>query len=199
MEEKKLEILERAAAVYLKYGIKSVTMDDLARELGMSKKTIYKFFKDKNELIFEIISMKIEMEQAVCCSTTQQSDNAIDDMMSISKIVTENIGNINPAVFYDLQKYYPEAWAIIEKHKWSFVLDMITENIARGVKEGLYRKDINGLIVGKIYVIGIDMIMNPEVFPWPEFKFEDLFKEIIRFQMSGMVNEEGRKLLKCVI
>jgi len=123
MDEKKLEILERAAAVYMKYGIKSVTMDDLARELGISKKTIYKFFSDKNELVSAIISMKVEMEQAVCSGCAQHAENAIESMMSVTKVVTENIGNINPTVFYDLEKYHSEAWGVIEKHKWSFVLN----------------------------------------------------------------------------
>ncbi len=196
MDEKKLEMLERATSVYMKYGIKSVTMDDLARELGISKKTIYKLFKDKNELIAEMIRMKVEMEQAVCCNCTIQSENAIDDLLQITKLVTENIGNINPTVFFDLKKYHPDAWAIIERHKWEFVLETITNNIKRGIEEGIYRKEINPTIIGRMYVVSIDMIMNPEIFPWPEFQFEDLFREIVRFQLNGMANEEGQKLLK---
>ena len=196
MNEKALEILERATQVYMKYGVKSVTMDDLAKELSISKKTIYKYYSDKPELVKAIIEMKVEMDQAVCSNSAQQSNNAIEEMISISKFVIENIGSINPTVFYDLQKFYPEAWQVIQTHKWSFVLNMITVNIERGIKEGLYRKNLNAKIIGKQYVVANDMITNTNIFPWPEFKFEEFFKEIMRFQLNGMVNEEGRKHLK---
>tara|TARA_B110000285_G_scaffold79673_1_gene91982 strand:+ start:438 stop:1037 length:600 start_codon:yes stop_codon:yes gene_type:complete len=196
MDEKALEILERATQVYMKYGIKSVTMDDLAKELSISKKTIYKYFSDKPELIKAIIEMKVQMDQAVCTNSAQQSENAIEEMISISKFVIENIGSINPTVFYDLQKHYPEAWKVIESHKWGYVLNEITTNINRGISEGLYRENLNAKIIGKQYVVATDMIMNSNVYPWPEFKFEELFKEIMRFQLNGMVNDEGRKHLK---
>lgn len=196
MDEKKLEILERATAVYMKFGIKSVTMDDLSRELSMSKKTIYKYFSDKTELVNDIISMKVQMDQALCINSTQQASNAIEDLLSITETVTENIGNINPIVFLDLQKHFPEAWGIIKRHKWDFVLATIQENIKRGISEGLYRKDINPIIIGRQYVVSMDMIMNPEIFPWSEFRFEDLFTEVMRFQLNGMANEKGRELLK---
>lgn len=196
MNEKALEILERATQVYMKYGIKSVTMDDLAKELSISKKTIYKYYSDKPELVKAIIEMKVEMDQAICTNSAQQSENAIDEIILISKSVMENIGTINPTVFYDLQKFYPESWRVIHTHKWGYVLNMITVNIERGIKEGLYRKNLNAKIIGKQYVVANDMITNSEIFPWPEFKFEELFKEIIRFQLNGMVNDEGRKHLK---
>ena len=196
MEEKKLEILERATAVYMKFGIKSVTMDDLSRELAISKKTIYKYFSDKTELVNDIISMKVQMDQAICINNTQQSATAIDDLLSTSELVTENLGNINPIVFLDLQKHFPEAWAIIKNHKWEFVLSSIQENIKRGISEGIYRKDLNPLIIGRQYVVSIDMIMNPEIFLWTEFQFEDLFNEVMRFHLNGMTNEKGRELLK---
>lgn len=196
MDEKALEILERATQVYMKYGIKSVTMDDLARELTISKKTIYKYFSDKPELVKAMIDMKMEMDQAICANSAQQSENAILEMLDISKFVIENIGSINPTVFYDLQKFYPEAWKVIEEHKWGFVLNMITVNIKRGIKEGLYRENLNPKIIGKQYVVATDMITNSNVFPWPEFKFEELFKEIMRFQLNGLVNDQGRKFLK---
>ena len=140
MDEKKLEILERASAVYMKFGIKSVTMDDLSRELGVSKKTIYKYFADKNDLVKLIIEMKVQMDQAVCINCSNQSENAIEDLINVSKFVIEHVGNVNPTVFYDLQKHYKDAWNIIEKHKWEFVLSMIKDNIERGIKEGIYRE-----------------------------------------------------------
>ncbi len=195
MEDKKLEIIERATSVYMRNGIKSVTMEDLARELGISKKTIYKYFEDKNHLVRSIIASKISFEKEMCQNCRDLSDNAIEEMIAVNKSVVENIGQINPSVFYDLQKYHIDAWKIIDDHKWNFVLDMMIENIKRGINEGIYRTDLNHEIIGRQYVVSTDMIMNPDIFPWPTFKIDSLFSEITRFQLNGMANEKGRLIL----
>ena len=196
MDEKKLEILERASAVYMKYGIKTVTMDDLAGEIGISKKTIYKYFDDKNDLVRSIIEMKVSMDAAICVNCMQNSENAIDDLFNLSKLVVEHFSNINPAVFYDLRKYHPDAWGVMEKHKWEFVQSMIQENVERGIKENIYRKSLHPEIMSRLYVSSTDAILNSNIFPWPEFKFQEVFIEMIHFQLYGMVNDEGRKYLK---
>ena len=196
MDEKRLEIIERASAVYMKFGIKSVTMDDLSRELGVSKKTIYKYFSDKNNLVKSIIEMKVEMDTAICINCSQQSENAIEELISVSKFVLEHFGNINPTVFYDLQKHYKDAWKILEDHKWHFVLNMIKTNIERGIKEGVYRDDLHVGVIARLYVASIENIMNSEIFPWPEFKFQEVFSEMIRLHLNGIANEAGIKYLK---
>ena len=196
MDEKKLEILERASAVYMKFGIKSVTMDDLARELSVSKKTIYKYFNDKNDLVKSIIEMKVQMDSAICTNTALQSVNAIEELIEISELVTKQFNNFNPIVFSDLKKFHKDAWAVIEAHKMSFVLNMITKNIERGIKEKIYRDNLNPAIAAKLYVASSDTAMNPEIFTWPEFKFQDVFLEMIRLQINGMANDTGRAFLK---
>lgn len=195
MDEKRLEILERASAVFMKYGIKSVTMDDLSRELGMSKKTIYKYFTDKNDLVKAIIELKVEMEKAVCLNCQQQSENAIDNLITLSQLVVEHIGNINPTVFYDLSKHFPDAWTYLQNYKWEFVLNLTRENIERGIKEGIYREDLDVEIISRIYVGTTDFILGGEVFAWPEFKFQEVFQEFIQFTIRGMANEKGIKYL----
>lgn len=196
MDEKKLEILERASAVYMKFGIKSVTMDDLARELSVSKKTIYKYFNDKNDLVKSIIEMKVQMDSAICTNTAIQSANAIEELIEISELVTQQFNNFNPIVFSDLKKFHKDAWEVIEAHKMSFVLNMITKNIERGIKENIYRDNLNPTITAKLYVASSDAAMNPEIFTWPEFKFQEVFLEMIRLQINGMANDTGRAYLK---
>ena len=196
MDEKRLEILERAVAVYVKYGIKSVTMDDLSQELGMSKKTIYKYFADKNDLIQSIIEMKVGMDKAICQNCVQQSENAIDELINVSKIVVETVGNVNPTVFYDLQKYYKEAASLFYEHKWGFVLSMIQNNIKRGIEEGVYRKNIDCAIISRLYVASTDQVMNTEIFPWPNFNVAKVFTEMIHFHIRGMASDKGIHYLK---
>lgn len=196
MDEKRLEILERATAVYLKYGIRSVTMDDLAKELAISKKTIYKYFEDKNDLVKSIIELKVQMDQALCLNSVQQSENAIDDLINLSKLVIEHLNNVNPTVFYDLRKHYPDAWEVMTLHKWEFVLNQIRNNIQRGIDEGIFRQNLDVEVTARLYVGSTDMILSGEVFPWPEFKFQRVFTEMIRFHLRGMANEKGLKYLK---
>lgn len=196
MDEKKLEILERASGVYMRLGIKSVTMDDLARELGISKKTIYKYFDDKDDLVRSIIELKVGMDSAICQNCQITSENAIDDLLNVSQLVVEHFSNINPTVFFDLRKYHPDAWQIMEKHKWGFVKEMIRKNIDRGIEDQLYRRSLNPDIIANLYVASTDALMDSRIFPWPQFKFQEVYSQMIKLHLHGMANEEGKKYLK---
>lgn len=196
MDKKKLDIIERSSLIYLKYGIKSVTMDDLANHLGISKKTIYKYFEDKNDLIVTMIKRTLEFEEKMCFKIQGHTENALEALIQISRMVVERINNINPAIFFDLKKHHSEAWQILENHKWNFVLSAISKNIDRGIEEKYYRDDLNVEIIARLYVSTFDTIMNTDVYKWPEFQFQELFKEIMRFQFHGLVNENGKTYLK---
>ena len=196
MDKKKLDIIERSSLIFLKYGIKSVTMDELASQLGMSKKTIYKYFEDKNELINTIIERSLNFEEKMCFKIQGKSENALEALIEISRMVIQRLNNVNPTIFFDLQKHHNEAWQTLEKHKWNFVLDAVRNNFNRGIEEKLYRDDLNVEIISRLYVSTIDTILNTEVYDWPNFQFQELFKEIMRFQFQGLVNENGRNYLK---
>lgn len=99
MDEKKIEILTRASGVILRLGVRSVTMDDITSELGISKKTIYKYFTDKDSLINSIIDLKLENDRAICIAGAANAENAIDALFLISKSVCENVAAVNPTVF----------------------------------------------------------------------------------------------------
>lgn len=191
-----MELLERSSAVFMKYGLKSVTMDDLCREIGVSKKTIYKYFEDKNDLVLTIILFKLEIDKQICASCTTGATNAIDELVNISRFVIEQFGNMNPSVFFDLKKHYPEAWKLMHDHKWDFVLNNIRENIIRGKEENLYRDNLNPEIISRYYVSGMDNIMDGEVYPYPEFKTDEILTEVLRFHIRGLANDNGINYLK---
>jgi hypothetical protein len=191
METKKTDVIERSTLLFMRYGIKSVTMDDVARELGISKKTLYKYFVDKNELVMGILSAKLDIDANHCLSCKGSSENAIDELISISKFVLEQVGQINPVVFFDLKKYHPEGWELMQKHKWDFILNSIRENTIRGIKEGIFRYDLDIEITARLYVASTDIIMDGKVYPWPEFKFDHVFSEFIRYHIHGLVNNDG--------
>lgn len=191
-----MELLERSSVVFMKYGLKSVTMDDLCREIGVSKKTIYKYFEDKNDLVISIIQLKVDMDKQTCISSSQESANAIEELVNISRFVIEHFTNMNPSVFFDLRKHYPEAWKHMHDHKWEFVLNNIRDNIIRGKKENLYRENLNPDIISRYYVSGMDIIMDGEVYPYPEFKTDEILTEILRFHIRGLANDNGINYLK---
>lgn len=191
MDKKKLEILHKASETFMRFGIKSVTMDDLARELGISKKTIYQYFKDKNDLVDQIILAKTQEDKCECNGVRVESENAIDEMFGISKMIISRISTLNPTVIYDLQKYHPKAWSIMNEHRWNFVHQSFLDNINRGVEEGLYREDINPEIIARMNVSMTDTIFNGTTFPTTIFKYEQVFEEMFRFQIHGMANEKG--------
>jgi len=191
MDEKTKELLDKAAAVFLRFGIKSVTMDDMARELGISKKTLYVHFKDKNELVSQILAEKIDEDQNICCMVQKEASNAIEEMFGIISFVIENVGKINPSVFLDLQKYHAEAWELITKHKNTFIHQTIVQNIERGKLEGIYREELNSDIIARIFIGMTDLLFDGKTFPWPEYTLTKLYQEITSFQIYGMANING--------
>jgi len=196
VEEKKIELIARCAVVFLRLGVRSVTMEDLAREIGVSKKTLYVHFHDKSELINQIIDQKLALDRSVCEMGIEQGENAIDSMLLISRSVIENISSISPTVFFDLKKHYPEAWQKMADHKWGFVYTMFLENIRRGMDEGLYRTNMDPDIIARLYVASTDLIMAGEVYPWPEYHYGKVFLETFRFHIRGMASDEGIAYLK---
>ena len=195
MDEKFLEILEKVGNVFMRYGIKSVTMDDMARELKISKKTLYKYVSDKNDLVCKVMSAHCEMDKIQFNEAIHSVDNAIDEIFAITKYVGEQVKQMHPSIHYDLEKYYPEAWEIFEDHQNNFIYDSVLQNINKGLEQKLYRKNLNSSIIAKIYSKKIDMIFNNEIFPSNKFKFADVHIEMVRYHLRGIVNDKGLKYL----
>ncbi len=196
MDEKQIEIISKASDIFMKYGIKSVTMDDLARELSISKKTIYKYFEDKKELVRSIVATKIELDKASCNIIINQCENAIDELIQISKSIKENFGNIHSSVFFDLQKYHQDAWRMMQQHKQEFVHQQIMDNMNRGMGEGLYRSNIKTDVIAFVYVNTIDTIFEKISSSNLDHAVSEIFVEIIRFLIRGIASETGLEYLK---
>lgn len=195
MDTKFLEILERAGAVFMRYGVRSVTMDDIAKELKISKKTLYKYVKDKSDLVTKIVFGQCEMEKIVLSNATDDAENAIDELMLMSSTIGQKLQQMNPSVLFDLEKYYPEAWAVFTEHKQGFILDSVRENLARGMKEGIYRDNLNAEIIAKLYIQKIDSIFDPAIFPVGKFNFYQIHLELMRYHIRGVANDKGMKYL----
>ncbi len=190
----KQQILEKAEELYLKIGIKSVSMDDLARSLGVSKKTLYQYVENKNDLVSQIIECHINEEIEAVTEILKNSDNAIDEMLQVAKYVLNQLRKLSPTAVYDLKKYYRDCWETIEKHNQFFVYNNIKTNIERGQKEGIYRNDVSADIIAKLYVSQNFLIVDEDLFPLKEYDREKLFNQFITYHIRGIASPKGLEI-----
>ncbi len=189
--ENKDQLLWAITDIFMRYGVKSLTMDDISSHLGISKKTLYLHVTDKKDLVKQCVELSIGAEQCVLSDVAGNNGNAIDELFLVNKKISEKLQHIQPAVMFDLQKYYPDAWKVMENHKHCFIYEMMVNNINKGIKEGFYRDNVNPEIVAKIYVNMVDKMFDPEFFPVHKFSFEMLHREIARYHIRGIASEKG--------
>ncbi len=194
--EEFLSILEKAARLFMRFGVQRITMSDIAKDLGISKKTLYKHVVDKADLIQKSVEMHIQMEEMLCTSCTHDAKDAIDEMLKIASTVNIMLQQINPVLILDLKKYYRKSWDIMEEHRMRFVGKTMRENILRGQQEALYRTDINLDIVVKLYIAQAYSILDSEVFPYPEYTPDKIHSIYIDYHMHALVSEQGLALYK---
>ena len=194
--EKLIEVVVSALDLFMKFGIKSLTMDDVARKLGMSKKTLYQFVTDKKDLVNKGMMLCLEEEQFVLTQVSNDSENAIDELMGFTRFVNSRLSDLHPSVMYDIQKYHPDSWAMMQDHNQIFKRNSILENTKRGIKEGLYRKNLNPEIITSLYMLMMDGFFQSEETFGKDVRLEDLHLEMIKYHVRGVSNEEGIFVLK---
>jgi hypothetical protein len=193
--EPKDRILLGAEELFFKFGIKSITMDDIAKHLAISKKTIYQFFSDKNELVETLMTLKLNEDECQFQEIHTESANMIDEFFSMMKHISEMFSKTNPNIFYDLQKYHPKAWSLFKKFKQDCMASMIETSIERGKKEGLVRNDINSKALAIMRIEQVEMGMNPSVFPPDKFKIVDIQLAMLDHFLYGICTLKGHKLI----
>ncbi|MDF1671951.1 MAG: TetR/AcrR family transcriptional regulator [Vicingaceae bacterium] len=194
--DKQTQTISEITMLFMKYGIKSLTMEDIARHMGISKKTLYQYVSDKNDLVKKGVGLLIEHEKVMLCSAMEDSDTAIDELIGVTKCVSSEIGEMHPSVIFDLQKYHPEAWKLMEEHKKQFIYNMMLENLKRGISEGYYRENINPLIIANIYIGMVDNMLSPENPINKHSSLDKMHTEIIRYHIKGIANDKGIEYLK---
>lgn len=193
--ETKDRILLGAEELFFKYGIKSVTMDDIAKHLAVSKKTIYQFYSDKNELVEKLMNAKLKQDECEFQKIQNNSENVIVEVFNMMKHMGEMFSKINPTIFYDLQKYHPNAWIQFKSFKNDCLAQMVEKSIERGVNEGLVRTDLNGKILARLRIEEVEMGLNSEIFPPDKFKMLDVQIAMIDHFLHGICTIKGHKMI----
>ena len=189
--DKEIEILKAVASLFMKLGIKSLTMSDISNHLGISKKTLYLYVTDKKDLVKKALELAIGDEECLLGELTDRLENAIDELLAINEKISQKLQTVQPAVMFDLQKYYPEAWQVMENHKKCFVYEMVVRNINTGIQQGYYRENVNAEIVASIYVTMINKLFDSDMFPSQKYTFASIHKEMARYHIRGIASTKG--------
>ncbi|MBL0342334.1 MAG: TetR/AcrR family transcriptional regulator [Bacteroidetes bacterium] len=188
-------IIESATELFYRFGIKSITMDDVAKHLAMSKKTLYHHFRDKNEMVMKCCHQDLMNRDCVFKEIADSAIDPIHEMMNMMKHLESIFTKINPNLFYDLQKYYPEVWKMFRQFKETNMLKMIEANFLKGIELKLYRKDINIHIMARLRIEEVEMGFNPELFPPDKFNFAKVQVALLDHFMHGITTIKGHKLI----
>jgi len=195
MENTPIEFIAKVCDLFKTYGIKSVTMDDVARELGISKKTLYQHFKDKLELVEIVLQREFEQKAEEYNRAMENKPNAIEEVFGYFRVQMELLVNQKPNFIYDLKKYYPLIYQKFTKQKNNRMKDKVLNNLIRGKKEGLYRKDLNEEIITKMHIARIESLMSSGIFSMEELISPVFFLEAFKYHLYGIVSDKGRDIL----
>jgi AcrR family transcriptional regulator len=196
MDEELKQILLKVRELYMRYGIKSITMDDVASQLGISKKTLYKQVRDKDDLVGKIVDQEIEIQQNDSTCIMDKDLNAIEELLMVSKMVNLKLKQVNPATEFDLKKYYPNHYQKLVNARRNRMYLNVVANLVKGKKEGLYRDDLNHDIIGKLQVSRVESMLDNEIFSIDEFTSPKFFQEIFVYHIRGIANKKGIDFLE---
>ena len=169
MNDELVNILQRVRSLYRKYGIRSVTMDDVSRELGISKKTLYQYVRDKDELVRKTVELELTSQQDHFIESCRESLNAIEEIAEIARCINYMLKEYSAVTEYDLKKYYPDLYNKLRDVRRARILKFILDNLVKGKNEGLYRANLNVEILSKLSLSHIDSMFESEIITITEF------------------------------
>ena len=193
--EIKNRISQAAFELFCQKGIKSVSMDDIAQHLSMSKKTIYKWFDNKDQIVYHSCKCFLDAIESDCENYMKGANNAIEELWGLMEMTKSITGRVHPSIFHDVQKYHRDSWQLWVAHKYSFMLEKIKLNILRGVAEGLFRGDLDVEIMSRMRLGMIELAYDNRLFPPHEFNIQQVQVDMLEHYMLGMATLRGHKMI----
>ncbi len=196
MEEidNKEKILKGAEELFMKFGVRSVSMDDISRHLSVSKKTLYQHFTDKDELVTMMAKRHMDQDRQNFDFIKGQSKNSIDELVKISEMMKRDMQDMNPSLLFDLQKFHTNAWNVWLEYRDQYIRESIVNNLKQGIEEGYFRKEINPEIIASLRIESLVIGFDPKKFPLKEFGIADVQLHLFDHFVYGLVTDKGRKL-----
>ncbi|MBW8243075.1 TetR/AcrR family transcriptional regulator [Muricauda oceani] len=192
-------IIHKATEMFLNLGFKSITMDDLANEMGISKKTIYSHFKNKTELVEESTMAMCDFITSGIDDIVELKKNPIEELYEIKRFVMVHLKDEKSSPLYQLQKYYPKIHSGLKEKQYNSMHGCVLENVRRGMEMGIYRDNLNVEFVSRIYFTGVMSIKDNNLFPTEIFSKVELLDYYLEYHLRGIVTPEGRKILNSII
>ena len=192
--EQREKLLKGATELFMRYGLRSVSMDDIARQLGVSKKTIYQYFTDKDDMVATVVKSHMGGQQRQFDEITHISKDAVDEMVRLSYCLKESMRETNPTVLYDMQKYHPRAWGEWLSFKNKVIRESIVRNLRSGMAEGYFRADLHLDIIANMRLEAVQMGFDQSIFPRDKYSLPDVQVQLFEHFVQGVLTDKGRAL-----
>jgi len=185
------DILIKVKELYYKYGIKSVTMEDVARKLGVSKKTLYQCVSDKEDLVQKILALEFNEVSNQIKEICENGENALQIAYLISEKMRQQLSQYPVTAEYDLQKYYPQIYEDFTKQRRKHMINSFTTNMKRGMEEGFFRADLKPEIIARIQVLRLEAKIDDYFNDLKEYKLDQIFYEVFIYHLRGICSQQG--------
>lgn len=191
--ETRQRILEIAIAQFARFGVRAITMEDLARQAGISKKTIYQEFEDKKDLVKAVFAAILEQDRKRLAFILEQADGVIEHLVQTSKMMRERLTSINPLVILEVQKYFPEAWNLFETFKQETIQQDLIKVLERGKELGYFRPEIDSRVLARVRLTQVTTAFDPKNFAEPDYNLVEDQMIILDHFLHGIFTEKGRQ------
>lgn len=192
------KIQRGAEELFMRYGVRSISMDDIARHLSVSKKTLYQHFTDKEDIVTVTCKAHLDRNAGEFENIQKISRNAIEELVHLSVCLKRNMTDMNPSLLFDLQKYHPKAWRVWLNHKNKFIRESVVRNLKQGIQEGYFRPDMDPEVIASVRLEMVQLAFNEEIFPRERFKLSEVQMQIFDHFVFGLLTDKGRKqYMKC--
>lgn len=185
------KVIDTAWGMFKRFGVRSVSMDDVAREMSISKKTLYQCFRDKNELITKTLDKDLENIETRVTEIIQEEPNPVRQVIRIAEFVSAYLKEINPSMLYDLQKYHPEIHSHFINYRQNAFKQKVLNNLNNGVEQGFYRKNLDLENTANLYLCLMDH--GPEILAnssTPQ-NYHEVYIQIIKYHLHAIATPKG--------
>ncbi|MDD3637281.1 MAG: TetR/AcrR family transcriptional regulator [Bacteroidales bacterium] len=196
MDQKEKEIIEQVVQLFTRFGIKSITMDEISRQTAMSKKTLYQYFSDKNELVEKAVCSLIAQNSCIIKAIEDKQLNAIEELFEVYHFVNNMVKAYNPVLEFDLQRYFPAIFKKVRERHRTDTCNLMLSNLKKGKAEGLYRKEMDEEIIAKLNLMRIEYMMQSDLITQADVHSSSFTLEIFKYHIYGIISKAGWNYLK---
>jgi AcrR family transcriptional regulator len=189
-----LRIIEESLHLFIKLGVRSVNMDDAARELGISKKTLYKHFSNKADLVERAFTHLVNSIHSQLMEVRGVAESPIDELFKMDVMMNEVFKDHHPAMAFQLRKYYPSTWNLVNEMRYNMFLPAIVENIEQGMKLGLYRANIIPELTARLYFKKIDFLVEGTIFGELHIGIPTFTRAVLEYHLRGICTNKGLEI-----